>query len=117
MKKPIGGRAVIPLAVLAAALAILFGALLRDVPPAPSFVLRTMDAPARTADGVLDINNADAEELRCLPGIGEALAQAILDRRTELGGFRSAEDVLSVPGVGPKTYEAIAPYITCGTYG
>ena len=49
---------------------------------------------------------------KALPGVGPVLAEAIVDRRAELGAFRTEEDVLSVPGIGAATYEKIAPYIT-----
>ena len=70
-------------------------------------------APVRSTQSVrLDLNDAEAAELEELPGIGPVLAAAILDRRAELGAFRTREDVLSVPGIGEGTYAAIEPYIT-----
>ena len=70
-------------------------------------------APVRSAESFrLDLNDAAAAELEDLPGIGPVLAESILERRAELGGFRTKEDVLSVPGVGEATYAAIEPYIT-----
>lgn len=70
-------------------------------------------APVRSAEHFrLDLNDATAEELESLPGIGPALAEHILERRAELGGFRTREDVLSVSGIGEATYTAIEPYIT-----
>ena len=70
-------------------------------------------APVRGAESYrLDLNDATAEELEGLPGIGPALAEHILERRAELGGFRTEEDVLSVYGIGEATYAAIEPYIT-----
>lgn len=70
-------------------------------------------APVRSAESFrLDLNDATAEELEGLPGIGPVLAGHILERRAELGGFRTKDDVLSVSGIGEATYEAIEPYIT-----
>ena len=70
-------------------------------------------APVRSAESFrLDLNDATQEELEGLPGIGPALAEHILERRAELGGFRTREDVLSVSGIGEATYAAIEPYIT-----
>lgn len=60
----------------------------------------------------LDINSATAPELESLPGIGPVLAKNILARRIEAGSFSGPEDLLTVEGIGPKTLEAIEPYIT-----
>lgn len=70
-------------------------------------------APVRSEERFrLDLNDAAAAELEGLPGIGPVLAESILARRSELGAFRTKEDVLSVPGIGEATYAAIEPYIT-----
>ena len=60
----------------------------------------------------LDLNAASAEELQKLPGIGPALAQAIVDYRAEHGPFRSTEELMDVPGIGPARYAAAADGIT-----
>lgn len=61
-----------------------------------------------TAPGVpINLNTATLEQLDTLDGVGPATAQKILDERTRRGGFRSVEDLGSVPGIGPKRLEAI----------
>ena len=60
----------------------------------------------------LDLNDASADELECLPGVGPSTAEAILELREALGGFRAPEELLSVRGIGPALYEGILPYIT-----
>ncbi len=69
--------------------------------------------PARPARGV-SLNRATAQQLDTLPGIGPTLAQRILTYRRSLGpaGFTSKEQLLEVPGIGPKRYADIAPYVT-----
>jgi competence protein ComEA len=43
-----------------------------------------------------------------LPGIGATKARAILETRRRLGGrFSKVEDLVLVPGVGPKTVERL----------
>ncbi|TNE71255.1 helix-hairpin-helix domain-containing protein [bacterium] len=59
----------------------------------------------------LDINLADAKEWEALPRIGPKTAQAIIDKRIELGGFTAIEELLKVKGIGPKTLEQIKPYL------
>ena len=50
--------------------------------------------------------------LEALPGIGEVLAQRIVDYRSENGPFRRIEDLLKVSGIAPATFEKIKDYIT-----
>ena len=52
--------------------------------------------------GRIDINTADIEGLTLLPGVGEALAGKIVERRVRLGGFNSIDELLDVEGIGPK---------------
>ncbi|MEA1871832.1 MAG: ComEA family DNA-binding protein [Chloroflexota bacterium] len=60
----------------------------------------------------IDINRADPWLLEALPGIGEVLAQRIVDYRSENGPFKRIEDLLKVSGIGPATFEKIKGYIT-----
>lgn len=53
------------------------------------------------------LNTADAEALDTLPGVGEVIAQRIMDVRDELGGFRLAEELLLVRGIGEKVLQGI----------
>lgn len=59
----------------------------------------------------LDINSADWPELCLLPGVGESLAHGIVANRAARGPFRSHEDLLRVPKLGPKTLAGIRPYL------
>jgi comEA protein len=63
-------------------------------------------------DGKLDINLASVEELQMLPGIGETLAQRIVDYRVNNGNYTKIEDLLNVKGIGTSTLDAIKNYIT-----
>jgi competence protein ComEA len=60
----------------------------------------------------IDINRAEPWLLEALPGIGEVLAQRIIDYRSENGPFRIIEDLLKVSGIGQATFEQIKDYIT-----
>jgi competence protein ComEA len=59
-----------------------------------------------------NINTASAAQLELLKGIGPVKAQAIIDYRNEHGFFRTVDELLNVPGIGPKTLEAIRDQVT-----
>ena len=59
----------------------------------------------------VDINQAEWTELTLLPGIGEALARRIVASRETDGPFRDPNDLRRVRGIGPRTMEAIRPYL------
>ena len=50
----------------------------------------------------LDLNTVNIGQLVRLPGVGPRLAEAILTRRDDLGGFRSADDLRDIPGIGEE---------------
>lgn len=64
-----------------------------------------------TTQGKININTATAEELTALPGIGNVLAQRIVDYRTTHGPFRSKDDLSKVTGIGEKKLEGIMQYV------
>lgn len=62
----------------------------------------------------VNINTADAAELAALPGIGEVLAQRILDYRRVHGDFSAVEQLTNVEGIGEGKLETILELITIG---
>lgn len=69
--------------------------------------------PATAAEGgKVNVNEASAEQLALLPRVGPAVAQRIIDHRTENGAFEELEDLMLVRGIGEKTFELIAPHAT-----
>ena len=65
-------------------------------------------------DGKIDINTATLQQLQMLPGIGEVIAQRIVDHREENGLFINIEDIMNVSGIGEKKFEQIKEYIKVG---
>lgn len=65
-------------------------------------------AGALTADGKLVLNEAQLEDFRRLPGVGEKRARALLELREKLGRFRRMSDLLRVKGIGPRSLKKFA---------
>ncbi len=51
-----------------------------------------------------DINTATVEDFDAVPGIGKTRAQAIIQYRDRMGGFKSLEQVKDIAGVGKKMF-------------
>jgi competence protein ComEA len=63
---------------------------------------------------LVNINTADVATLETLPGIGPALAQRIIDYRSENGDFSTIEEITNVSGIGQTTFDDIQDLITVG---
>ncbi len=63
-------------------------------------------------NGKVNINTANVEQLEALDGIGEKLAQRIVDYRNDNGPFHHLEDLKKVSGIGDKKYESFKEQIT-----
>ncbi len=59
----------------------------------------------------LELNTASADDLKAIPGVGPALAQAIVNYRTAYGPFRTIDDLEKVSGIGPKKLENLRPHL------
>ena len=77
-----------------------------QVPGAPPVAASGGPAP------LVDVNTASATELEELPGIGEVIAQRIVDYRTQNGPFTSVDDLLDVSGIGDAILAEIHDLVT-----
>jgi len=68
-------------------------------------------APLAPGSSLVNVNTANLEQLDTLPGIGPVLAQAIIDWRTQNGGFTSIDQLQEVSGIGDATYADLQPLI------
>ncbi len=75
--------------------------------PATARAVRS-EAPASV--GVVNLNTASLDQLQLLPGIGPSKGQAIIKYRLK-NPFKSTFQLVSVRGIGRKTYRKLRPYL------
>jgi competence protein ComEA len=96
--------------------ATLMAAMVFGVGSAPSDVGAAEKARERSAVVIseprVNINTATESELRKLKGVGPALARRIVEYRNAHGGFRAAEDLQKVEGVGKALWERNREHVT-----
>lgn len=61
--------------------------------------------------GTVNLNTATQTDLDALPGVGPVTANAILAWRQQHGRFSRVEELQEVDGIGPKTFEQLAPKV------
>jgi competence protein ComEA len=62
--------------------------------------------------GPVSLSSATAEQLDTLPGIGPVTAQKIVDYRTQHGAFRSVAELDAIPGIGPARIAELQGLVT-----
>jgi len=82
-----------------------------QAPVAPG---QTSSGAASASGGRIDLNHATAEQLQTLNGVGPKKAQDIIAYRDAHGGFKTLDELKSVPGIGEKTFQKFAPQLTLG---
>ena len=64
------------------------------------------------ASARVNLNQATAEQLDTLPGVGPVIAERIVEYRTTHGNFSHTRDLLDVPGIGDAKFADMAAGIT-----
>lgn len=67
--------------------------------------------PSPLAENSININTADKETLKQLPGIGEKTAQNIIDLRNKRGKFKSLDELMDVKGIGISKFNKIKKFL------
>ena len=65
-------------------------------------------------DHKIDINAASAKELEELPGVGPKTAEAIVQFRMKSGAFRRVEDLLAIRGISENKLAKMRTYVVVG---
>ncbi|MDM7996974.1 MAG: helix-hairpin-helix domain-containing protein [Acidobacteriota bacterium] len=60
----------------------------------------------------INLNTATAEQLQSVPGIGPSTAKSILDYRAKVGKFNKIEEIINVKGIGEKKFQKIKDRLT-----
>ena len=110
MKKP--NRYILPAitAFLLSVLVIL--AIVRNHPMDEVHTLKVLWDESAPIGYRININQASAEELMQLPGIGPTLSKRIIEYRKLYGPYENIFDLKKVPGISEDIFAEIKSYIT-----
>ncbi|KRV46735.1 DNA-binding protein [Wenjunlia vitaminophila] len=79
--------------------------------PAPAGSPVTTPAASGPGPGPISLSTATAEQLDSLPGVGPVLAQHIIDYRTQHGGFTTVDQLREVTGIGERRFTDLRPLV------
>ena len=74
-----------------------------EIPTKEEQRAKTAAEEART-EGLVNINTAELEELKTLPGIGDSKAHSIIAYRKKNGAFKATTDIKNVDGIGDGVF-------------
>lgn len=98
-------RLVILFLITMAALGMGINFLVKRYSPAKAAVYLNQDT------GKIDLNGADKALLISIPGIGEKLAQRIIEYREKQRGFSALEELKNIKGINTSKYEKIKAHL------
>ena len=90
----------------------LVGGMTAEADPFYVNLAETVTEVKATAEGLVNINTASAEELCALPGIGASRAADIVRYREQNGAFQTKEDIMKVSGIKQNAYDKLCDKIT-----
>src|ERR1700722_18493705 len=87
------------------------------VPLRPPVYVSRDSAKYSKLSPVLDLNRADEDQLRWVPGVGPGMARQIVQYRKAHGDFQTLLDLQKVPGLGTKKYDKMVSRLKLGSSG
>ena len=94
--------------LLSLALMFVFGA----AGMSPATVSAAENPAAKVTIETINLNQATAEQLQTLPGVGPALSERIIAYRDEHGPFTSVEQLAEVNGIGEAKLAKLKDQLT-----
>ena len=83
-----------------------------EIPPVVVASASGTGGPAAAPTGPVNLNTASADDLDTLPGVGPSTAEAILAYRDQHWPFASVDDLSNVRGIGPAKLDALRGLVT-----
>jgi len=80
--------------------------------PSPKPKVAAAVPKAAPVHGKVNLNQADEQQLRLLPGVGATKAARIVTWRKKHGHFRRVKDLRRVKGFGKKSVDKLEPYLS-----
>ena len=77
-----------------------------------AFVALFLSFGSAFAADKINLNDATAEQLQMLDGVGPSTASAIIEYREANGGFDSVDELKSVKGIGDKKMQSLSEDVT-----
>lgn len=110
----LGSRSV-ACALLLMTLVVVDSACVKRAHPEPAAATTTNEQhsanPTQSKPQRININTASAKELETLPGIGQGLAERIIEHREKFGPFRRPEHLIIVRGISGKRFRTLRELI------
>ena len=78
----------------------------------PATVSAAQNPAVKVSIETIHLNQATAEQLQALPGVGPALAERIISYRDEHGPFRSVDQLAEVNGIGEAKLAKLKDQLT-----
>ncbi len=95
-----------------AAIVVVAAALTLAAPAGASSIQQKAPDAKAAPAQAVNINTAPAEQLESLPGVGPKTAARIVEYRQKNGGFKKVEELMNVRGIGEKAFLKIKNQLT-----